>query len=77
MIIPSRQERIKQAIQRSAQAKAIKQRDRAIQLNQWEKLDEQFTELKEAGELSFGRVELEREEDDDEYMELVYLFYTL
>jgi hypothetical protein len=34
-------------------------------------LDEQFTELKEAGELKFGRSEIPKEDGDDEYMELV------
>lgn len=57
-------------------AKALKRHDRAIQLKQWEKLDEQFMQLKEAGEISSGRVEMEREEDDDEYMELVCLFVS-
>ncbi|KAI6183158.1 hypothetical protein M3Y97_00458300 [Aphelenchoides bicaudatus] len=66
----SRQDLIKQAIERSVQAKALKRRDREIQFDQWEKLDEQFTELKEAGKLTFGRVDLPKEDGDDEYMEL-------
>jgi hypothetical protein len=36
-------------------------------------LDQQFTELKQTGELKFGRTEMDKEEGDDEYMELVGL----
>jgi hypothetical protein len=66
----SRKEIVKEAIKQSKQSKALRQHDKAIQLDQWEKLDQQFSELKESGELAFGRAKIENEEGDDDYMDL-------
>ncbi|KAI6226549.1 VWFA domain-containing protein [Aphelenchoides fujianensis] len=66
----TRKEMLEQIISNSKQQKAIRQRDRQLQMEQWEKLDEQFGELKEAGELKFGRAKETNEDEDDDYMAL-------
>ncbi|KAI6219979.1 Fe2OG dioxygenase domain-containing protein [Aphelenchoides besseyi] len=66
----TRKEMLDQIISNSKQQKALRQRDRKLQLDQWQKLDEQFTELRGAGELKFGRSEEKTNEEDDDYMAL-------
>ncbi|KAI6207365.1 Fe2OG dioxygenase domain-containing protein [Aphelenchoides besseyi] len=66
----TRKEMLDQIISNSKQQKALRQRDRKLQLEQWQKLDEQFTELRGAGELKFGRSEEKTNEEDDDYMAL-------
>ncbi|CAD5227377.1 unnamed protein product [Bursaphelenchus xylophilus] len=63
----TRKEMLEQIIQQSKEAKAIKSKERELQFETWKKLDEQFKEVRESGELQFGRVQ---EADDDDYMEL-------
>lgn len=59
-------------IVKSKQKKMQRQRERSAQLDQWERLDEQFTNLKKAGELTFGlAAESKADNDDDDYATLV------
>ena len=56
----------------SKQQKMLKQRERSAQLDQWERLNEQFSELKQTGELAFGRAaEAAKGEEDQDYAMLV------
>ncbi|CAD5221297.1 unnamed protein product [Bursaphelenchus okinawaensis] len=63
----SRKEMLEQIIQQSKEAKAIKTKERELQFETYQKLDEQFDEIRKSGELEFGRV---KEAEDDDYMQL-------